>query len=270
MTVRGIPAPQLYSPNTYWEDRAQRFAGEGRGLAAVCSYGMPEFYNRAIHLEQRLALEPWLKVSAGTRVLDVGCGVGRWSRLLAARGALVTGVDLSPTMIAQAQQRAAAEGLSGRCHFRVQDLSHLDVGERFDLVLGVTVLQHILDAHALRAALMAMTAHLAPGGRMILLEAAPTVRVDRCDSTIFRARQRDVYLDLIRDCDLELRALTGVDPAPFRTQLLPYVRRLPGRLSLGLLALATALSLPIDALFGRRAVRRSWHAVFVLEQKIRG
>src|SRR6202140_5170335 len=117
MTVRGIPAPQLYSPGVYWEDRAQRFAGERDGLAAVCAYGMPEFYNRAIHLEQRLALEPWLKVSAGTRVLGAGCGVGRWSRLLAPRGAEVTRGDLSPTMIAQAQQRAAADGVAGRCRF---------------------------------------------------------------------------------------------------------------------------------------------------------
>jgi SAM-dependent methyltransferase len=270
MTVRGIPAPQSYTPSLYWEDRARRFAAEGEGLAAVCAYGMPEFYNRAIHLEQRLALEPWLKVGAGSRVLDVGCGVGRWSRLLAARGADVLGVDLSPTMIAQARRRAVAEGVADRCRFRVQDVSNLDVSERFDLVLGVTVLQHILDPGALRAALAAMAAHLAAGARLILLEAAPTTPVHRCDSTVFRARHRDVYLDLIRDCDLDLRALTGVDPAPFRTQLLPYVRKLPGRLSLGLLALATALSLPIDAIFGRRAVTRSWHAVFVLEVKNRG
>jgi len=270
MTVRGTPAPRLYSPGVYWEDRAQRFAGERDGLAAVCAYGMPEFYNRAIHLGQRLALEPWLKATADTRILDVGCGVGRWSRLLAARGARVMGVDLSPTMIAQARQRAAAEGIADRCRFQVQDLSNLDVGERFDLVLGVTVLQHILDPNAVRAALAAMTAHLAPGGRMILLEAAPTAVMNRCDSTVFTARHRDVYLDMIRDCGLEVRALTGVDPAPFRTQLLPYVRRLPGRMSLSLLALATALSLPIDVLFGRRAVKRSWHAVFVLGKKDSG
>jgi SAM-dependent methyltransferase len=231
---------------------------------------MPEFYNRAIHLEQRLALEPWLKVGPGTRVLDVGCGVGRWSRLLAARGADVLGVDLSPTMIAQAQQRAAADGVAGRCRFEVRDLATLDVGERFDLVLGVTVLQHILDPQALRAALEAMTAHLAAGARMVLLEAAPARMVNRCNTTVFRARHRNVYLDLMRDCDLDLRALTGVDPAPFRTQLLPYVRKLPAKLSFGMLALATALSLPINASFGRRALSRSWHAVFVLEIKNRG
>jgi SAM-dependent methyltransferase len=270
MTVRGIPAPPLYRPGAYWEDRARRFAGEGAGLAAVCAYGMPEFYNRAIHLEQRLALRPWLKVQPGTRVLEVGCGVGRWSRLLAANGAHVTGVDLSPTMIAQAQRRAAAEGVADRCHFRVQDLSRLDVGRQFDLVLGVTVLQHILDPDLLRAAVRNMTAHLAPGGRMILLEAAPTTSVSRCDSTVFRARHRDVYLELFRECNLELRALTGVDPAPLRTRLLPYLRKLPRKVSLSLLVFTTALSLPVDALFGRRAVNQSWHAVFVLEQRSGG
>jgi hypothetical protein len=131
--------------------------------------------------------------------------------------------------------------------------------------LGVTVLQHILDPGALRNALEAMASHLAPSGRMILLEAAPTAAVDRCDSTVFTARHRDVYLTMIRACGLRLRALTGVDPAPFRRQLLPYVRNMPRAMSLSLLALATALSLPIDALFGRLAVKRSWHAVFVLD-----
>jgi SAM-dependent methyltransferase len=270
MTVRGVPAPQLYQPSAYWEDRAQRFAGERAGLAAVCAYGMPEFYNRAIQLEQRLALRPWLQVKPGTRVLDVGCGVGRWSRMLAARGATVTGVDLSPTMIAQAQQRAVAEGVADRCQFRVQDLSRLDLDGQFDVVLGVTVLQHILDPELLRDAVCRMTSHLAPGGRMVLLEAAPTGTIKRCDSTVFRARPRDVYLDLFRECNLELRALTGVDPAPTRTRLLPYLRKLPRTASMSLLIISTALSLPVDALFGRRAVNQSWHAVFVLEPNCGG
>ena len=265
MSVRGVPAPQVYAPDLYWEDRARRFAGEGDGLAAVCAYGMPEIYNRAIDLEQRLALEPWLRVCAGMRVLDVGCGVGRWSRMLAARGATVTGVDLSPTMISEARRRAAREGVAARCRFEVQDLSNLSVDGEYDLVLGVTVLQHILDPEALRAALLGMRARLRPGGRMILLEAAPTAFVKRCDSTVFSARHRGVYLDLFRRCNLQLAALTGVDPAPFRTRLLPYLRSLPSGLAWALIALSTALSLPVNALVGRRAVSLSWHAVFVLE-----
>jgi SAM-dependent methyltransferase len=265
MTVRGVPAPDCYLPDNYWEDRARRFAAQGSGLAAVCSYGMPEFYNRMIHRCQRLALEPWFDIAPGTRVLDVGCGVGRWSSLLAARGAVVTGMDLSPTMIAEAQRRAAANGVASRCRFLVQDLAQLDAGEKFDLVLGVTVLQHILDPEALRAAVERMSDHLAPGGRMVLLEAAPTGPAIHCDTTVFRARQRNVYLELFAHAGLELHAITGVDPAPFKTWLLPHLRRLSRPVAMSAIALVTLLSAPVDVIFGRRAVKRSWHAVFVLQ-----
>jgi SAM-dependent methyltransferase len=254
----------LYVPDLYWEDRARRFAAEGAGLAAVCAYGMPEFYNRVIDLEQRLALAPWLRVSPGSRVLDVGCGVGRWSRLLAARGATVTGVDISPTMIDEARRRAREEGIDARCRFDVSDVSELEVEGEFDLILGVTVLQHILDPDALRAALVAMGSRVATGGRIVLLEAAPSVPVSRCDTSVFRARPRGAYLDLFRDCSLELIALTGVDPAPFRSRLLPHLRSLSRPVSMGLIALATVLSLPMNGLLGRRCLTTSWHAVFVM------
>jgi ubiquinone/menaquinone biosynthesis C-methylase UbiE len=227
---------------------------------------MPGFYNRMIHFTQQLALEPWFAVRPGTRVLDVGCGVGRWSRLLAARGAFVTGVDLSPTMIEQSTQRTAAAGLASHCRFLVQDSTELDAGAPFDLVLGVTVLQHILDPLALRTAVERMTTHLASTGRMILLEAAPSSIATRCDTTVFRARRRRDYLQLFQECGLRIHRITGVDPAPFKNWLLPHVRKLPRAVSVAALACATALSVPVDAVFGRVAVERSWHAVFVLER----
>ncbi len=264
MSVRGIPAPPLYVPDLYWEDRARRFASEGAGLAAVCAYGMPEIYNRAIDLEQRLALEPWLRVSPGMRVLDIGCGVGRWSRLLASRGALVTGVDISPTMIAQARRRAVNQGVGARCDFEIGDITTLEVKGEFDLVLGVTVLQHILDPVALRSALRRVATLVTPAGRIVLLEAAPVRLMNRCDSTVFRARPRAFYAELFAACHLELAATTGVDPAPFRAKLLPHLRSMPKPLSLALIALATALSVPVNALLGRRSAASSWHAVFVL------
>jgi 2-polyprenyl-3-methyl-5-hydroxy-6-metoxy-1,4-benzoquinol methylase len=265
MNLRGSPAPALYMPAAYWEDRARLFAAEGEGLAAVCSYGMPRFYNKVIDLCQWRALMPWLRNVRDLRVLDVGCGVGRWSRRLARRGARVTGIDLSPTMISEARRRAASEGIAGRCRFETQDLSALDAGDTFDLIVGVTVLQHILDRGALREAVRRMKEHLAPGGRMVLLEAAPNRAASHCDSSIFRARQRREYLELFRDCGLRVKAISGVDPAPFRYSLLPHLRRLPRRLAVAATTVATALSLPIDALMGRFAVDRSWHAVFVLE-----
>ncbi|HEY0941021.1 MAG TPA: class I SAM-dependent methyltransferase [Steroidobacter sp.] len=265
MNARGAPAPERYLPHLYWEDRARRFAAQGSGLAAVCSYGMPEFYNLMIHCSQHLALRPWLEIEPGTRVLDVGCGVGRWSTLLAARGGIVTGMDLSPTMIAQAKRRANAKGLGDRCRFLLQDLAQLDAGEKFDLIIGVTVLQHILDTEALRSAVQRMAEHLVPGGRMVLLEAAPANIAQHCDTTVFRARPRRAYLDLFSQMGLELRAISGVDPAPFKTWLLPHLRHLPRALGISATAAVTLLSTPIDMIFGRWAVQRSWHAVFVLQ-----
>jgi len=72
-----------------------------------------------------------------------------------------------------------------------------------------------------------MVAHLTDGGTLILLEAAPNRAVENCDSSIFRARQRSAYLRLFADCGLRVRAITGVDPAPFKTWLVPYLPRLP-------------------------------------------
>jgi ubiquinone/menaquinone biosynthesis C-methylase UbiE len=259
-----IPADPGF-PQAYWESRARRYAVAGSGLAAVCSYGMPEFYNRAIDWNQRLALAPWLQVRAGTKVLDVGCGVGRWSRLLAARGAEVTGIDISPTMIHEAQRRAAAAGLSQRCRFLVADTSAHRLAERFDLIIGVTVLQHILDPQALRHALSRLVEHARPGARVVLLEAAPAKGTQRCDSAVFQARPRDAYLRLFAAHGLRVVKITGVDPAPFRWRILPHLRRMPRWLRLASVAGATALSLPWELPFGRVAAGASWHAVFVLQ-----
>ncbi len=256
----------LLSPVVYWDERARRFASQGDGLAAVCSYGMPTFHNRSIHLCQYLALRPWLRPPPGTRVLDAGCGVGRWSHLLAARGACVTGVDHSPVMIAEATRRASSARHSTRCRFLVQDLAELDAGEEFDLILSVTVLQHVLDPAALRTAVERLAQHLSPTGTLLLLEAAPRRRTQSCDSAVFRARERSSYLELFAQCGLTLRTMRGVDPAPFRPWLLPHMRSLPRTLGLAALALTTALSLPVDMLVGRRAVGASWHALFVLGQ----
>lgn len=53
-----------------------------------------------------------LGVAPGSRVLDVACGTGNLAIPLARLGAVVTGVDIAPNLLAQARQRAAAEGLS--------------------------------------------------------------------------------------------------------------------------------------------------------------
>jgi SAM-dependent methyltransferase len=53
-----------------------------------------------------------LDIPAGLRVLDVACGTGNTALPLARRGCIVTGVDIATNLLAQARERAAAEGLT--------------------------------------------------------------------------------------------------------------------------------------------------------------
>ena len=52
----------------------------------------------------------WLSVPAQAAWLDVGCGTGSLSVMLAGLGYHVTGIDLSPAMLARAEAKAAAFG----------------------------------------------------------------------------------------------------------------------------------------------------------------
>ena len=249
----------------YWERRAREFASRDRGLAAVCSYGMPGFYNRYIEICQRRALLPWLpRAAPGSRTaLDVGCGVGRWSLELASRGHRVTGVDLSPYMVEVARARSTAAG--AQCSFAVSDVASLQLGRTFDVIVCVTVLQHVLDPTLAREAIKRLATHLSPRGKLILLEAAPAQSTARCDTAVFRARPLDWYLEALQTAGLRVVARTGLDPMPFKTWLLPHYRRFPravGNLALGL---TTAITLPLDWALGAWLTRWSWHQVMVAQ-----
>jgi ubiquinone/menaquinone biosynthesis C-methylase UbiE len=81
----------------------------------------------------------------GQRVLDLGCGSGVYSVLFAARGAEVTALDLSPSMIALAGDKARERGL--KIDFRVADVCEpLPFGDcDFDLVFTATALHYVED-----------------------------------------------------------------------------------------------------------------------------
>jgi SAM-dependent methyltransferase len=84
---------------------------------------------------------------AGRTVLDVGTGTGRAAIVLARAGAVVTGVDASPEMLAVAARRAREEGVS--VTFAPGDAHRLDFGDRsFDAVVCLRVLMHTPDWRA--------------------------------------------------------------------------------------------------------------------------
>lgn len=99
---------------------------------------------RNIHdrLEQTLkALDP----INGKRVLDVGCGSGRYAAALVAGGAKeVVGLDISRRMIDLANSLAMKEGLSSRCKFFQQDVLEYVTSDRYDAVVAQGFFDYVL------------------------------------------------------------------------------------------------------------------------------
>ena len=70
------------------------------------------------------------------RTLEFGCGTGNDCLWLASLGFDVTGVDISPTAIERARQKATAVGAG--CRFVLADVFHLpDLGGPFDLIIDI-------------------------------------------------------------------------------------------------------------------------------------
>ena len=101
----------------------------------------------------------------------------------------------------------------------------------------------------------------------MLLEAAPSLATTRCDTTAFRARTTEWYVEALQRAGLRLTARRGVDPMPLKSWLLPVYQRWPPLLRVAALAVTTAISLPFDWTFGRALARHSWHAVLVARHR---
>lgn len=104
------------------------------------------------------AFAPWLS----GRVLELGCGTGNFTRLIAEAGHSVTAVDINPAYVAVAGERLASYP---RVTVAEMDIREMALSETFDTVILLDVLEHIEDDVGL---LRDLAARLAPGGRLIL------------------------------------------------------------------------------------------------------
>ncbi|MDX6352177.1 MAG: hypothetical protein QOF84_6967 [Streptomyces sp.] len=106
---------------------------------------------------------------AGLRLLDVGCGAGHYAADLLERGARVTGIDGSATLLRHARER-----VGDRAELRLHDLeTPLDFAgdATFDAVVCALVHHHIAARGQLLAELHRV---LRPGGFLVLSTTHPT------------------------------------------------------------------------------------------------
>lgn len=107
-----------------------------------------------------------LGLSAGERVLDVGCGWGSFALHAASKhGVHVTGITLSPAQAQRAQERVREAGLEDTVDIRVADYRELQA-EPFDAIASIGMVEHVgetqIDVYAERLAEL-----LTPSGRLL-------------------------------------------------------------------------------------------------------
>lgn len=86
----------------------------------------------------------------GKRILDIGCGTGAISTILAKRGAIVFGIDISSMAIEFAKKRAFINNIEDKVTFKEMSFYESKFPDGyFDLVVGMSALHHAQDKEKL-------------------------------------------------------------------------------------------------------------------------
>jgi malonyl-CoA O-methyltransferase len=129
-------------------------------------------HNPVMMAEERAMLALIPEVLRGRHVLDAGCGSGRYLLHALRRGASrITGVDLSPAMLARAREAIDEHGNSAQADLRQGDLVAMPVpGSMADLTVCGLTIGHV---EALAPALAELRRATRPGGRILCSDVHP-------------------------------------------------------------------------------------------------
>ncbi|MGE0864447.1 MAG: ubiquinone/menaquinone biosynthesis methyltransferase [Vicinamibacterales bacterium] len=170
-------------------------------ITAVLSYGQDARWKRR--------LVSLAAVATGERALDLACGTGDIALAVAAQGARVTGLDITPRML------QLAAGKSRAASFLAGDMTNLPFGpQSFDLVTTGYGLRNVPD---LTAAVDEIARVLRPGGRLLSLD------FNRPERAVVRA----AYLAYLTAAGAALGWLLHRDPDTY-CYIPESIRRYPG------------------------------------------
>lgn len=189
----GSRTPSRFSPQRP-SARPPSRPGQDRSQGGTSWEKSADWYDRILgergsEIYQAVVIPNALELLApqrGERVLDLGCGQGVFSRAIAATGALVTGVDAAPTLIAKART------YQSRTPIRYYDRDAADlsgIGD-FDAASAILCLQNMEHLEKVCASVAAV---LKPGARMLWVLNHPAFRIPRQTSWGFEDERKIQY-----------------------------------------------------------------------------
>ncbi len=155
-----------YDPKLYWDEKARR---AGRNFEAAVCYDNP-VSNEIIGKVQRRFLRMALGQIGqrmdlnGRKVLDYGCGTGRWVKFFRGYGLEYAGVDLSTEMVRIASERFPETDFQALV---ADDIPFAPLS--FDLVCSIAVIHHNFYQQQ-QSILLRLNRVLRPGGFLVLFE----------------------------------------------------------------------------------------------------
>ena len=126
----------------YFDSKAESFDAIYQQDKSLVQKVIDRLFHRVIYQRFQLTFELCGEV-AGKRVLDIGCGSGRYAVEFARRGAEVIGLDFAPAMVEMARQRAVAAGVGERCCFVNGDFLDWREPHRFDICLAIGFFDYV-------------------------------------------------------------------------------------------------------------------------------
>jgi SAM-dependent methyltransferase len=138
--------PTIADVRSYWNEHIHdlEISREAPGSRAFFADLDQYHFEKLHHLLRLVDFDGY----RGKRVLDVGCGAGTDLARFAKGGAIVSGVDISPSAIALARQNFSQQGLEA--DLREADGEHLPYADgTFDLVFAHGVVQYTPNSRAL-------------------------------------------------------------------------------------------------------------------------
>ncbi len=191
-----------FNPDQYWETRHQNLVGS---LRAVGSIELTDDQNAEQYaLKTNHILETLARIvpdPTQCRLLDAGCGSGQLTAAFTDAGYQTTAVDFSSTAITQARKRAPD------AHFHVSPLTTLNLpGKRFDIIITIDVLMHLISEDDWSTSLASVANHLAPDGHWLIMDYLPNC--SEPNPAHFNPRPLTQYQSLLKSLDLKINSRT--------------------------------------------------------------